>query len=398
MAPSPSATFRDRLAVRQSPDIERATDRSVTLELRPMRGGRVSAPVLVLDPPLVVSGKEIGKIKLFTATTKMRCPSFSLPAGPPREGGTCPAASTAPGAGLASSFVCYGCYATTGNYVLPSVQAIQRVRAAWVVSMLRARTLAEALSWAFYQYRLNPRALSAIAPGESRARSVPLDHGYFRIHDSGDFWREDYLHEWSEVAARFPDVRFWGPTRQWVFPKWRAIYARPRAGNLVLRPSALHLDDPAPRVPGLASGSSVGPSVDGAWDCPAYRHDEHTCASAGCRVCWERPDVPVNYKPHGGFTAEKLHQLRRNAGDRPSLESLFQSFVGNSVRRNHPQASGPATLSSAPSAPLFESYLARRGLAPSSFGVREWFRLLDQHGITEPDEQIEYLEATAEWG
>lgn len=392
MAPSPSATFRDRLAVRQSPDIERATDRSVTLELRPMRAGRVAAPVLVLNPPLVVSGKEIGRIKLFTATTKMRCPSFSLPAGPPRAGGTCPAAATAPGVGLASSFVCYGCYATTGNYVLPSVQAIQRVRAGWVVQMLRSGTLAEALAWAFYQYRLNPRSLSAIAPGESRARSVPLDHNYFRIHDSGDFWREDYLAEWTEVARRFPEVKFWAPTRQWVFPKWRAIYARPRAAaNLVLRPSALHLDDAAPRVQGLASGSSVGPSVEGAWDCPAYRHDEHTCASAGCRVCWERPQTAVNYKPHGGFTAEKLHQLRRNASDRPSLESLFQSFANGAARRNPPQSHDePATL--------FESYLARRGLAPSSFGVREWFKLLDQHGITDDAEQIEYLEATAEWG
>ena len=59
------------------------------------------------------------KTCLFTGTTKMACPSFSLPAGPEKEGGSCAAAALVPGAGLrkaTKTFTCDGCYSLEGNY------------------------------------------------------------------------------------------------------------------------------------------------------------------------------------------------------------------------------------------------------------------------------------------
>lgn len=105
------------------------------------------------------------RFSLFSYTSKMSSPSFSLPAGPPREGGTCAAADrgarnlvrpskgNAPGGARKNAqgkdFICDLCYATAGNYYYPNVSTAQAARMIWCERMLEAdptgQTLGRAL-------------------------------------------------------------------------------------------------------------------------------------------------------------------------------------------------------------------------------------------------------------
>lgn len=102
-----------------------------------------------------LEGKPVTPIRsviVFTATSKMSCPSFSLPAGPIREGGTCmasgfeastmvrPSRGDRPGGSRqdprGNHFVCDLCYATAGNYFYPNVAIAQAARMAWCQRLL----------------------------------------------------------------------------------------------------------------------------------------------------------------------------------------------------------------------------------------------------------------------
>lgn len=380
--PTPEARFSGRV-LKARKGLDDVQERALRLVL-PVGA---AAPYVEVSPPLDLQGVsvDIGRVQLFTNTTKMRCASFSLPAGPPKIGGTCPAA--AKGARGDAHFVCFGCYATAGNYLLPSVQASQRVRLAWVRRALDEGIFAEEMAAALGVFLARPRRASMLGP-----RGVPpvfLNGRYFRIHDSGDFsWypRMAYADAWASIARRFPAVRFWAPTRDWVFRgASSALAGRPE--NFVVRPSALRVGDPSPAMPGLDAGSTVDPRAlpaAGVHDCPAYRSAGHSCESAGCRACWDHPAVAVNYAPHGAITAASLVPLRTNPARRTSLGALFEDF--SSTRAN------------APAGELgFGAYLAERGVDTARFSEEDWRRFLAERGVDDPDEQAAVLESLAEW-
>jgi hypothetical protein len=98
--------------------------------------------------------------------------------------------------------------------------------------------------------------------GVSDAFETPVGYAvlkrtkYFRIHDSGDFWSPEYYDQWVEICEHFSAVKFWAPTRVWHLGWGRSLPDR-KPKNLILRPSALHYLDPAPRLGGKwASGST----------------------------------------------------------------------------------------------------------------------------------------------
>lgn len=415
MAHPPRGTpgFGDRLRIRDViAEVVRPEARQITLTpVRAPRGGRVAAPKLVVEPPveLVSPGTnrvaKIHKISLFTATTKMRCGSFSLPAGPPKMGGTCPAAGLKPEATHASDWICYGCYATTGNYVFTSVQTVQALRKEWVRRTMAEGSFVDLISWALAQYLASPRHAAIPLPGNRVAR-VALDPRYFRIHDSGDFsWLGPaYALAWAEIARRMPKVRFWAPTRDWVFDRMLpSLRAAP--SNLSIRPSALYVDEKPPAVEGLGAGTTVAfGATRGVWDCPAYAADEHSCETGinpagkkGCRVCWIHPEREVNYRPHGGISETKLVQLRVKKNPSPpfqvSLDELYDRFEreARAPRRNPAGSTGEAPR-------IFEAWLAANHMPPSTYGEVDWVRMLDRHGLRDLDAQAEYLERIAEWG
>ena len=260
-------------------------------------------PYIVLDPVWIVNRLQFGAVSLFSWTTKMSAPSFSLPAGPIAQGGSCAAAEIrSPDSKKNSVHICDRCYAGKGSYLMYTRVALgQTIRLAWVNAMLRIgiSRLASAFIEAIESLQ-DDSTITALATKNISVRHV-------RIHDSGDFHRPDYYLAWREAAYALPGISFWAPTRQWVFEKWRRLFQNyPPPSNMTLRPSALLFGEAAPRIDGLAAGSTSA-TIQAPWDkiqgvrtwsCPAYQSDGRSCASAGCRTCWEKSDVPVSYHPH----------------------------------------------------------------------------------------------------
>lgn len=97
--------------------------------------------------------KAMRGFSFLSDAAKMGAPSFSLPAGPQREGGTCAAAGwrassmvrpskgNAPGASRTDAhgnlYVCDACYATSGNYWYATTTLAQAVRLRWCEQQLK---------------------------------------------------------------------------------------------------------------------------------------------------------------------------------------------------------------------------------------------------------------------
>jgi hypothetical protein len=378
------------------------------IALHVSKGPKPAAPVLITTPAIQYktkkgSTKVARKTSLFTRTSKMRAPSFGLPSGPPREGinGACPASMLG---GSDDSFLCYGCYAYGGNYIYPSNQISQQVRYA----MVRA----------IRSFCSVPRYANDLHWGDEKHKAkVELDLSYFRIHDSGDFFSPRYYSAWCEVCAQLPQISFWAPTRLWAgrpgptrqlstFMEELSRIKRPR--NLVLRPSALHFADKPPVLTGFNAGScSTENPAASIFDCPAYAIGTEkkakkkaksartnpelqtpgtSCYTAGCRVCWDRRDRPVNYHPHGVTAMKGVRALAgKNPGGAPKLGHFFDEWA-IAAKRNPPSEPGGG-----------ESFFAAvAGMRGVHWTEDEWFDLLGQHGFSD-DEAHDYLADHAEW-
>lgn len=306
------------------------------------------------DPVFNAPGTGVRNIPLLSWTSKMVCPSFSLPAGPPTFGGSCPGAdggqTIVPQRALRRAqlpvievqgpvdtmeTVCQWCYAEGGNYRFGSNQLNQVVRLVWARQAVRNGSFHEVMSWAVEHADYRSDGDSTVAAerfvyADGELAGEPIR--FFRIHDSGDFFNKDYLAAWVAVARQHPDVQFWAPSRIWARPELGAHVRRysPPA-NLVIRPSSYMVDRPADdglwslQKQGFAGPTTVytrtAKSVadfnpDGLpyhWDCQAYasRGEDHSCRSAkspppeaggdggtGCRACWLHPGLSVNYTKH----------------------------------------------------------------------------------------------------
>lgn len=319
----------------------------VTLQLPPGR-----APYLLPGESLVgtyATGRTfaVNKAALFTNTSKMPGPSFAIPAGPPNFGGTCPAAALGENyarsvkileertgieiktrslpvlgdsdSGLGAmtpgvlksydgdpSFVCRSCYALNGNYNYPSKQVNDMMHLAWIRHELAQggpERLGTALAYAIQHVNITRK--EGFQP-------------YFRIHDAGDFDTPEYLQAWVHCASLMKHMRFWAPTRQWVFPKWvkllrsAMVAVREAGGWLVIRPSVLDIGDEIPALDGLPAGSGVSAPDPCAFQCPVYNKliptvlpdgtpamtEAVSCIEANCTMCWDQPSIPVSYGAH----------------------------------------------------------------------------------------------------
>lgn len=286
-------------------------------------------PNVVLAEPFVYTSPKTGevttvrRVTLFTNTSKMACPSFSLPAGPPASRGTCPASKQAVTERLRGTpsverqfleapphehrtkrkttiepplYICDNCYAGKGRYVSSPLNAIrQTFRLAWTRAALDADVFVSEMTKAI-------TAMRAL-PAEAQAKET-INTRFFRIHDSGDFFSVPYYRAWVAVCQALPGITFWAPTHQWVFPAYRDAFAgTPPPPNLTLRPSALFFGAPAPRIAGLAAGSTAakGSWPKPVWNRPAYDADKSSnknCESVRCRTCWDRPRAAVSYREH----------------------------------------------------------------------------------------------------
>jgi len=295
--------------------------------------------------------------KLLSWTTKMGCPSFSLPAGSKEVGGACPGAvagmSTVPRSTREEAAkkvryvlqqvepidpakcVCQFCYAEGGQYSTGSVQFAQVLRFLWVQQAIHVdmsgREVEDVSKTMFVRVMA-----TAIAGADFKDKGEPSQYGerrFFRLHDSGDFFSPRYLAAWKAVTLLFPHITFWAPTRVWALGGlddkrgWistvNAINGDAQTSNLVIRPSAYEVNKHGPVQERLGRGWSAATTVyspDGKtqpdagydWDCKAYEALKGpTCRGAeappeagqktgkiGCRTCWIHPNIRVNYTLH----------------------------------------------------------------------------------------------------
>lgn len=373
-------------------------------------------PVLTLDPPLLLHRRTKGKkpqsvprVKILTATTKMRCWSFSLPAGPPGQGGTC-ISSTLP-AKPGSVPICAGCYATSGMYgMYDSVVLQQQIRKEWVRRTMNsghfAQLMGDALEmvWATRVGVPSSWAIMLVDKGEVDRHGDKykvgnvIDPKFFRLHDSGDLgWIQHYATAWSHIAMRFPMQKFWAPTRDlWTRNTQLHGELDEMARRFILRPSAYHFWDMPPDFGGhFAAGTSAAKHLPGVRDCPAVlagvkKTHGKTCSSAHCRRCWLQPDMPVAYAPHGEGVEEapgagiklKKAKPRKNPGLPPLIEVV--SAYERGPRANPAGGDG------------LGGFLNDNDLNPSDYTEDDWQTLFDRRGIA-PDERLEVMEQLAEW-
>jgi len=301
--------------------------------------------------PWMPATMELESVALIGEAQKMGCPTWDLPAGAVAFGGACPGAdagqSTVPEDKRRARLrviqqpvrleetICETCYATGGNYASPHVQGGEIIRYYWC-RQVDPGTFVETLVRAIQAERFPAENL--IDPLTGRP-VLP-----FRVHSSGDFFSHEYARSWLEVARRVPEVRFWAPTRTWAAGGWPAFWeSADIPPNFTIRPSAYHTDDPSPSPRGgftrvvnrrgqpedrpnqpwagaygfNAEGSTsiyrfnnLGEGADPRydWNCKTYSNvgkNAKTCALAlspegtiGCRACWIRPDLRVNYTTH----------------------------------------------------------------------------------------------------
>lgn len=174
--------------------------------------------------------------------------------------------------------VCHGCYALKGNYMFPTVQAVQFKRLASITSS----------SW------VDDMALLIDAATEE------LGEPYFRWHDSGDIQSDVHAYRILDIAYILPNVQFWLPTKEWRYAK--AFKYAP--SNLTVRMSANQLNTCVSPVMNCQS-SSV--STHKTWVgkkplprpksqlCPAYSQGGE-CGD--CRACWSPLVKDITYPKH----------------------------------------------------------------------------------------------------
>lgn len=332
-------------------------------------GGKlVVSPPIKRDeaPPWAGLSSDWSGSGLLSWVGKMQCPSFSLPAGAFENGGSCPAAALGQTTADAKNVqdladkaqilrktvgdvqefrknalpvwyalsTCQTCYAEAGSYGYFSTILSQTSTLAWTRWALKTQdeedkngketvfvsTLIQEIERADYG---TPSATDlAHLASASEAHGLPKARGYkrfFRWHDAGDIIGLEYFEQVKRICDHFNPRKggkgtptlFWIPTRIWArkgSQKWSAVNDDPST-NIVLRPSAFHVNFPAPSTEEAGPGNSAGSTTIAEpmleklrdyfdHDCPAAGQKKSTCVTTGCRACWVKPDSVINYRLH----------------------------------------------------------------------------------------------------
>tara|TARA_R110002051_G_scaffold18015_7_gene52010 strand:+ start:511 stop:1113 length:603 start_codon:yes stop_codon:yes gene_type:complete len=196
-------------------------------------------------------------IKL-SKTSKMPCPSWSIPAG----GKYCP--------GSKDAEVCEDCYAQKGFYHMPTVQAPRKHNASdwkrddWVKDMV----------------------------AEIKGRP------YFRWFDSGDMYHPKLIDKIHRVVHNTRDTKHWIPTKMWDVPGVKAaINNLHRYKNTTVRKSCKTIDKPhsLPATVGSVVFSKdvfYSDQYPTVFRCKAPEQD-HKCKD--CRACWDKQVQTIGY-------------------------------------------------------------------------------------------------------
>jgi hypothetical protein len=209
----------------------------------------------------------------FSTTSKMPCPSWSLPAI-----GTCPGAYAKSGELVTA---CQGCYATQGRYLFKNVmEAREHNRNDWQLP-----------DW------------------EDAMVYFIRNHRYFRWFDSGDCYHYLLALKILRVMEDTQDTFHWLPTRMHKFKKFKLVFdVMNQYPNVCVRFSS---DGIHGEIIEGETTSTIIPSdmsiPQGVTLCEAPSR-KGQCAS--CRACWDKTVPVVAYQQHGH--AMKHLNNRRN--------------------------------------------------------------------------------------
>jgi hypothetical protein len=195
----------------------------------------------------------------LTGTSKMPCPSYSLPAQACKMGSKLVSIKGS---------VCEGCYALKGFYRFKQGRNARDVRLASIY---------------------NPKWVSAMSFLVKNRK----DNAFFRWHDSGDIQSIMHLGNIMTVAKNTPDTKHWLPTREYKLLTDYVEGGLEIPSNMYVRVSTYMIDGVPPlefarklnehdNVEGFIGVSSVSKDKDEA-NCPAYNQGG-MCGD--CRVCW----------------------------------------------------------------------------------------------------------------
>jgi hypothetical protein len=308
---------------------------------------------------------------MWTANSKTRSPSWSVPAGlacPVVSGGinraleelsrkkTISADELLDAVSTKIPVKCWGCYAKGGNYGYPETVQAQLRRYKWfesasddeVIDTLDKSLQVVGLETCGTRTPVDDPKKREYQKGQLQCTFEPGKPPRFvRLFDSGDFTDARAVRIWTEVARRNPSIRFWAPTSayrrcgdersdQAQDELLDALRYMNKLPNVVVRPSAFAVDTPAPEVRGLGPGAAVTDTEE------AHRHKKHNekllvqgkastltadiCDASGCsphyicpgdcticRKCWQK-DVKIAYVAHGARPSRKeLARLVRRA-------------------------------------------------------------------------------------
>jgi len=190
-----------------------------------------------------------------------KLPSFSLPV-----------ITTCPGKTPFCEAFCFG---LKGNYILPSVKDTNERR---LEASLRSDFV--------------PIIVQEIRKTKAQA---------FRLHVVGDFYSEEYIRKWEEIAAELENVIFFGSTRTWrcgyMGEALKALRDRP---NVFMKASVDLTDDLDPTICGWRVWS-----IEGEGDpCP---HDYSIVEDCNdCGRCWKQRETDTSFRLRWGKQADYL--------------------------------------------------------------------------------------------
>ena len=196
----------------------------------------------------------------LSATTKMPCKSFNLPAWECKTGSKL---AKIPGT------VCHGCYAMKGNYTrFPSVKKAQYKRLGQL---------------------FNPTWVDAMVSMIERENNP-----FFRWHDAGDIQSAQHLKNICDVARKTPSITHWIPTREHKIVNDFVNQGNTIPKNLIIRISATNIDGKPPKNASHTSTVHSSSKPIG-FECVAPKQDG---ACLECRACWNPGIKNISYKQH----------------------------------------------------------------------------------------------------
>lgn len=127
-----------------------------------------------------------------------------------------------------------------------------------------------------------------------------------RIHESGDFFSQDYLDAWVAIIRAFPSISFWAYTKSYMLDFKEALKLK----NLNLRYSVDPTTEHLPKQK-IARAVVATDKPRGSITCPSALSKGHTIKCVrDCRLCLDT-NKTIHFPPHGFFKSH-LAQYESN--------------------------------------------------------------------------------------